>query len=159
MNEPYVLVLCSANVCRSPMAERLLQHALAAEPAPLRAWKVISAGLGAIAGEPASRNSVEALRKVGLPLDGHRARMLTHELLQGARATFVMTRSHLRMLDLAFAPVPSNVHLFRGFLPEERGNEIPDPFGQNLAAYEACRDSMVEAVPSLLAHLRSLVKS
>jgi protein-tyrosine-phosphatase len=156
MPDPYILVLCSANVCRSPMAEKLLQHALKAEQEPLRSWKVISAGLGAIDGEPASRNSVEAIRKVGLQLDNHRSRIVTEDLLRQAKAVFVMTRSHLRMLEMVHGPVPPHVHLFRAFLPAAAGNEIPDPFGQNLAAYEACRDSMVEAVPSIIAHLRTL---
>ena len=35
----------------------------------------------------------------------------------------------------------------------------PDPFGMDLSAYEACRDSMVEAIPSLIRVVEKLYKS
>lgn len=152
--KPYVVLVCTANTCRSPMAHRLLEHALAREPEPLRSLRVQSAGIGAIDGERASRNSAEALRKVGLSLENHRSRKLTPELAANASAIFVMTRSHLRMLNLSFEKLPKAVHLMRDFAPGDEA-EIPDPYGQNLAAYESCRDSMVEAIPGILRFLRS----
>jgi protein-tyrosine-phosphatase len=42
-----ILTVCTGNVCRSPMAEKLLQHALAAEGAPLDQLNVESAGVAA----------------------------------------------------------------------------------------------------------------
>jgi protein-tyrosine phosphatase len=46
------------------------------------------------------------------------------------------------------------VHLYREFIPGVEDPVISDPFGGPLAEYEACRDSMVEAVPHILAWLR-----
>lgn len=152
--QPYVLFVCTANTCRSPMAQRLLEHALAREEEPLKSLKVLSAGIGAINGEPPSRNSVEALRKVGLHLDGHTSRLVTPEMIRRAAAVFVMTRSHLRMLGLSFDPLPPHVYLMRAFTEGDE-EEIPDPFGQSLPAYEACRDSMVEAIPGILRFLKA----
>ena len=43
----HVIMLCTGNICRSPMAEKLLQHALAAEEAPLNQIQVVSAGVAA----------------------------------------------------------------------------------------------------------------
>ena len=51
-----ILIVCTANICRSPMGEGLLRHALAAEPEPLRSLKVLSAGVAARDGEPVSEN-------------------------------------------------------------------------------------------------------
>ena len=109
----YVLTLCTANICRSPMAAALLAHALKAQPEPLRSIEVISAGVAARDGDRVSANSVQALKKVGLDISAHRSRALTAELVRGALAVFVMTESHRAALNLSLDPTPRNVFLFR----------------------------------------------
>jgi protein-tyrosine-phosphatase len=153
-----ILVVCTANICRSPMAGALLAHALAAEPGPLRGFKVVSAGVATRPGEPVSENSVLALKKVGLDISGHRSRALTQPMLDDALAVFGMTESHRAMIRLRAVPVPPRLHLFREFLPPPARHEIGDPYGGPLKLYEACRDEMVEAIPGLLAYLRTLVE-
>jgi protein-tyrosine-phosphatase len=153
----HLLVICTANICRSPMAEGLLAHALAAQPEPLKSLKVISAGLAARAGEPVSANSVTALKKVGLDISGHRARPLTQRMLDDALAVFCMTRSHTGLIELQASPMPARLHLFRDFMPEGAHREIADPFGGALRHYELSRDEMVEAIPSLVAYLKTIV--
>lgn len=152
-----ILVVCTANVCRSPMAEKLLQHALAAEPEPLRSLKVASAGIAAGRGQRATDHSVTALKKVGLDLANHASRRITQELLDEALVVFGMTETHRAMIELNFERPPQHVYLFRQFVDEGRDAEIPDPYGLDLRAYEACRDSMVEAIPGIVKFLRKLV--
>jgi protein-tyrosine-phosphatase len=152
----YVLTLCTANICRSPMAAALLAHALKAQPEPLRSIEVISAGVAARNGERVSANSVQALKKVGLDISSHRSQALTDELVRGALAVYVMTESHRAVMNLSLDPTPRNVFLFREFMPRSADKEIADPYGGPLPLYEASRDEMVEAIPSLLDHLRSL---
>ena len=151
----YILVVCTANVCRSPMAAALLQHALAAQPEPLRSLEVISAGVAGRDGDTVSANSVTALKKVGLDIAKHRSRALTDELVQNALAVIGMTESHRASLEYAINPVPRNIHLFREFMPAPHAKEIGDPFGGSLKVYEATRDEMVEAIPSLIEFLKT----
>jgi protein-tyrosine-phosphatase len=151
-----LLVVCTANICRSPMAAGLLLHALAAQPEPLRSLKVVSAGVAARPGEPVSENSVIALRKVGIDISKHVSRMLTQEMLDGAMAVICMTESHRAMIQLQAEPAPRHLHLFRDFM-DTGDKDIPDPFGSSLKVYELCRDEMVEAIPSLLEFLKTVV--
>ena len=139
------------------MAEGLLAHALAAEGEPLKALKVISAGLAARQGERVSENSVTALKKVGIDISSHRARVLTQDLLNDALAVFCMTQSHCGLIELQASPVPGRLHLLRDFMPEGSTREIVDPYGGSLKHYEQCRDEMVEAVPSVIAYLKTFV--
>jgi protein-tyrosine-phosphatase len=152
----HVLILCTANICRSPMAEGLLAHALAAQPEPLKSIKVVSAGVSARPNEPVSEYSVVALKKVGIDIAGHKARAMSRDLLDGAIAVFGMTESHRAMVQLRAAPAPQHLYLFREFLPKPAHPEIPDPYGGPLKLYEAARDEMVEAVPSIVEFLKKM---
>ena len=155
MPEPaHVLVICTANICRSPMAAGLLRHALAAQREPLKSLKVISSGVSARAGAPATDHSVTSLKKVGIDLSSHVSRPLTQELLDGALAVFCMTESHREMIRLMADPtVPEKPLLFREFMTTG-SKEVADPYGCALPYYEACRDELVEAVPSLVEFLK-----
>lgn len=138
------------------MAAALLRHALAAEAEPLRSLPVISAGVSAMSGYPAATNAIQALKKVGIELNGHRSQRVNQQMLNEAVAVFCMTESHRAMIEIDFDPIPQNLHLMRDLM-DGADPDIPDPFGSNLAAYESSRDSMVEAIPSIIAYLRTLV--
>jgi len=152
-----ILVVCTGNICRSPMAEGLLKHALAGQPEPLKSLKVISAGVAARPGEPISENSITALKKAGIDIRGQQSRALTQELLDEALVVIGMTESHRTISQMQARPVPKHLYLFREFLPPPAEKEIGDPYGGPLKVYEASRDEMVEAIPSLLAFLKTLV--
>lgn len=139
------------------MAAALLQHALAAQPEPLRSLKVISAGVMARTGDPASENSVRALKKVGIDVSPHRSQPLTQRLLDEAFVVLCMTESHRAMIQLQADPLPEHVFLFREFIPGDPNREIADPYGGPLQTYEAARDEMVESIPALVEHLKTLL--
>jgi len=149
-----IVVVCTGNICRSPMAEKLLAHALAAEDPPLRDLKVVSAGVAARRGDPASTNSVVAVKKVGLDLTDHQSQPLTPELIDRAIAIFVMTETHRAVIHASFDPTPRHIYLLREFMPREADKEIADPYGGPLPLYETCRDEIVESIPSIVSFLR-----
>jgi protein-tyrosine phosphatase len=93
-----LLVVCTANVCRSAAAERILAARLAGRrDVDGHEWVVRSAGTADVRA-PLDRNTVAALQALGLDLTGHTPRVLTREVLAGDGADLVltMTREHLR---------------------------------------------------------------
>jgi protein-tyrosine-phosphatase len=152
-----IVAVCTANICRSPMAAALLQHALAAQPEPFRSLRIMSAGVAARPGEAASENSVIALKKVGIDLTNHRSQALTQQMLNDALAVLCMTESHRAMIQVQADPVPPNLFLFREFLTGDLDREIGDPYGGPLKVYEMARDEMVEAIPALVEKIKTLI--
>ena len=79
-----ILTVCVGNVCRSPIAERLLTARL-----PEAAYVVSSAGVGALAGSPMEPEAVAELERRGGDATGFAARQLTPHLV--AEADLVLT--------------------------------------------------------------------
>jgi len=153
-----ILTVCTGNICRSPMAGKLLQHALSAEDAPLDQLTVESAGVAAGYGETASNNSVAALKKVKINLAQHLSQPVTQDLIDRAFMIIGMTDSHLDILAHYHTGLPKRLHLFREFMGPDVDVQIPDPYGQNFEAYQQCLDSMIEAIPSLVAYIKQEFK-
>jgi protein-tyrosine phosphatase len=88
-----ILVVCTANVCRSPVAAGLLKRALPT----VDAWSVRSAGTASFR-VPLDPNTVTAAADVGIDIGAHVPRVLDREILHGDGADLVltMTRAHLR---------------------------------------------------------------
>ena len=90
-----ILVVCTGNVCRSPIAEGLLRAGLSSRlgrDAPT----VSSVGTMGWSGSGADPNSVEAAAERGVDISGHRARELTDRHVASATLILAMSREHAR---------------------------------------------------------------
>src|SRR3954451_5309230 len=100
-DQPFaIVVVCVGNVCRSPLAERLLQRdfesLLHHEDRPV----VGSAGLGALVGEPMNKLAARELVRLGGDPAGFAARQVTPAILDGADLVLTATKQlRSRMLE------------------------------------------------------------
>jgi len=143
-----ILFICTGNVCRSPMAEALFRRAAAGRGE----FQVLSAGLGAVDGQPPTAHSVTAMRELGMDISGQRSRMLTAELVRQADYIFGMTHSHVDAIELLYPPAAEKTFLLREFddTLEEFEKDISDPIGSAYLVYEHCRDQIEQGIASLL---------
>ncbi len=142
------LFICTGNICRSPMAEGLFRHALQGRTE----YRAISAGLGAVNGQPPSVYSVQAMRELGVDISRQRSQLLTADLVKQADYILGMTHSHVDTVTLLYPPAAEKTFLLREFDdtldPFEK--DISDPIGGSYEVYLNCRDQIEQGIASLL---------
>src|SRR5215216_8173994 len=116
-----MLFVCTANVCRSSMAE-VIFNALAEERR--LPWRAESAGVAALVGEDITPNARSALDEVGIYANEHRARQASEEMLEEADLVLAMGPRHVATLHRRFGDLSERVYALPEYAlgpPPKRG--------------------------------------
>jgi protein-tyrosine-phosphatase len=128
-----ILLVCSGNTCRSPLGAAMLAVKLSEAP-DLVTVKVASAGTSAWERAPASEGAYLIALERGLDLSGHRARMLTAEIVADADLILTMSEAHARRVEqLGGAGKTFSLGAYAG--RPENDRDVHDPMGGDVAGY------------------------
>lgn len=179
LTSPLVLFVCTANVCRSPMAELLLRHRVAGMQ---DAWPVASAGVRAPVGRPLHPLADEALQRRGVPTErAGGAVALTPQLVERAGLVLVAEPAHrsavVRMLpraaartflllqfaellhaaptadDPSLATLVRAANAARSTVPARPAADyaVADPIGGSAADFDVCAELLADAIEAVVA--------
>lgn len=130
---PHLLFICTANICRSPVAEAYFRQQ--AERKGLEDWQTSSAGTWAEYVRGASRHSVDLMAEQGIDISGHRSRMVDESILAEADLVLTMGGGHAEALRIEFPKYAAKIHLLSEMVGP--GYDISDPYGGPRHEYEA----------------------
>jgi protein-tyrosine phosphatase len=134
-----ILLVCTGNTCRSPMAEKLMQRRVAEQlgcsirELEERGVMILSAGISAMAGGRASPEAVQVLAQQGLDLSLHESQPLADRLVRFADLILTMTRGHREAILAQWPDAEPRTKLL-----SRDGRDISDPIGGPYELYQAC---------------------
>jgi protein-tyrosine phosphatase len=144
----HVTFICSGNICRSPMAERMFAHQIH-KRGLTQVVRVTSAGTGGWhAGEPADRRASHVLRAHGYPA-AHRAAQVDDDRMS-ADLVIALGRNHVRMLQDLGVP-PERIRMLRSFDPRSGAHalDVEDPYYGDQSDFEDVFRVIEAALPGL----------
>jgi len=133
-----ILVVCTGNICRSPMGEGVLKHILARQGLAGQV-EVRSAGTWTESGRAASEYGVLAAAKAGVHIENHRSTMLNPELIRESDLILVMEPAHREEVLAQDPSAESKAHVITLYADPEGGDPggVEDPIGGSPQAYRA----------------------
>ncbi|EPZ6063735.1 MULTISPECIES: arsenate reductase/protein-tyrosine-phosphatase family protein [Klebsiella] len=130
-----ILVVCTGNICRSPIGERFLRQALPNK-------KIDSAGTSALVEHSADDSAVRIAEKHGISLEGHKGQQFTSKLARQYDLILVMEKCHLEQIGRSAPEVRGKTMLFGQWLNQR---EIPDPYRKSDEAFASVYELIEQA--------------
>jgi protein-tyrosine-phosphatase len=138
---PAILFVCTANICRSPMASAIFKEMLR-ENEISDQWRVESAGTWALDDQPAADGSQTSMIERGLDISDHRSKSVSEEHLQSFDLILTMEWGHKEALRTEFPEIASRIHLLSE-MANQTGN-VDDPYGGPTSGYEETANEIEE---------------
>lgn len=130
-----ILVVCTGNICRSPIGERFLRELFPNK-------KIDSAGTHALVDHDADISANKIATQHGLSLAGHRGKQFTSSMGRQYELILVMEKSHLEQIG-KIAPEARGKSMLFGHWLEQR--DIPDPYRKSEEAFALVYDLIEQA--------------
>ena len=154
---PHIVVVCTANICRSPVGEAVLRQRLAEQESAAGQevrWMISSAGTWADRGQAASTFSVELMAEQGLDISEHGSQPVDKALLNDSDLLLCMETGHAEALRAEFPRQAYKIYL----LSEMAGPaySVSDPYGGPRVDYQRMVGEVSELIDAGLPRIIEL---
>ncbi len=126
-----MVVVCTGNSCRSPIAEGLLKKTYAGRPG----WEIISAGTSAASGLRPMPEAVNAAAELGADISQNTTRQVNRQLMDQASLVIAVTTLHAEWLKQHFSDDADKVFTLGELTQGHCTGDVPDPIGRSDDVY------------------------
>jgi len=109
-------------------------------------WTISSAGTLNIYDSPASENAIIACREIGIDLENHLSRGLTHDLVVKQNYIFGMENAHCSITRDIVPEVSDRIFTLGNFAGIVQNSQVEDPMGLDLHEYRQTRNHLIDLV-------------
>lgn len=153
---PAILFVCTANICRSPLAVAIFQKIISERP-DAADWRIESAGTWGMDGESAAEGSIRVIEERGGDLRSHRARTVTRQLIKQFDLILTMEAGHKEALRHEYPEARSRIYQ----VSEMKGHryDISDPIGQPLESFRVTARNLDRLLGSCVSEIEQYART
>ena len=141
-----IMFVCTANTCRSVMAEAIFKH-IANEN-----FEVFSSGIIAENGKKPSNNAIEVCNSHAIDLSGCRATYFKDSMIAEMDLVLTLEEFHKEKIMIYYPDL--KIFTIREFIGEYP-YDINDPFGGDIKVYDACFCEIYRCLKKVMQKLQS----
>lgn len=130
-----ILVICIGNICRSPMAEALLQQRFPEK-------NIDSAGIGALVGNGADPASIKIMQDQNIDITDHIAKQMDEYLAHKADLIFTMSDSQTKWIEERW-PFCRGKTFKLGHWSDK---DIADPYKHEMSAFMTAYNDILNSI-------------
>ena len=146
-----ILIICTGNSCRSPMAEGFLKSYLSPEDG----YEIRSAGISAIDGAHSTAEAIEVMLQEKINISSSRSKPLTKELAREADIILAMAQAHKLFITQNMPEFKEKVFLYKEFAGiNQESQDIQDPIGAPLDLYRKVKEEIKRATLLIIERIK-----
>ncbi len=152
----HVLFVCTANICRTPIAKYYLRSLIQRENLS-HIIQVDSAGTWAKTGYPAAENSLTVCQLHGLDASTHVSQQIDATMMRNADLILCMSETHKRDLLAIFPQHKDKIFLLKEYACANNAGSltIPDPYGRKIQFYQMVYETISGEIDRIFPVIRT----
>ncbi len=130
-----IMLVCTGNTCRSPMAHGILRSMIEAEN--ISNVEIVSSGTGTLEGYPPTSNAVQASKNNGIDISDLYSQTITAEMVQTSDLILALAFHHYLFITQRYPDTDGKVFMVKAFPDKNPSRElsVEDPLGLSLEDY------------------------
>ena len=153
MQKIKIMFVCTGNICRSAMADKMLAKRVEEENLNI---EVYSSGTFAEIGDYPTVEAIEVMEEYGIDLRPHRATNIRRSNIEEMDLILCATTTHKNMVLQLYPNLAGQVYTMKEYVGDtQNGIDISDPWGYDLAVYRKCAAEIEKLIKKIVDKMKN----